>query len=159
MGDLSVIAETGYGAYFDFFMGRKNFSAGACTGYLGFSGVKEAEGEIRSMAVVPLCAAADYRIPLFAGLAARPVIRGGTGYVMTEFVKHDQINPSITEIYKKSGFNPMASGGLFLDLSIVEYRSYFSNISLFGGVEYASIFQNSGTMSFLGFSFGASASF
>lgn len=99
------------------------------------------------MAIIPVLAVADYRFPIFDSLSLRPVIKAGASYNMVEYLKHD--NPSKPDAYLKKAFNPMASGGLYLDYGITD------KFNLFGGAEYFAIFQNSGTMSFVSCSFGA----
>jgi len=149
-GDLGVIADSGYGGLVDLSMGGKFFSAGIETGYLKFSG---ADDEIESMALVPILALADYRMPLIFTLAVRPLIKAGTAYVMTEYIKHDADDPSQTDVMKKNGFDPMASAGLYLDFGLLY------GISICGGAEYSVIFQESGRMSFLSYTMGVSAVF
>ncbi len=150
MGDLGVIADSGYGGLLDLTVGSKTFSAGIETGYLGFNGADE---EIEKMAIIPVLAVVDYSYMLFYTFTVRPVIKAGAGYIMAEYLKHDVFDPVETETYTKNEFNLMASGGLFLGLGITE------NISIFGGAEYSAIFQESGRMDFISYSFGAAVMF
>jgi len=149
-GDLGVIADSGYGGLVDLAMGGRYFSAGIETGYLKFSG---ADDEIENMALFPILATADYRVPLLFTLAVRPAVKAGTAYVMTEYIKHDKDDPSETETLEKNGFDPMASAGLYLDYGLIY------GISLCGGAEYSVIFQESGRMSFISYAVGISAVF
>ncbi len=150
LGDLGVISDSGYGGLIDFSIGGKTFSAGFETGYLCFNGV---DNEIKSMAIIPMLLTADYKLPLFFTLSLRPVVKGGYGYVMTEYIIHDPADPFETETVNRNAFNLMASGGLFLELGFTD------NYSIFGGAEYSAIFEKSGRMSFVGYSFGVSAMF
>ena len=145
-GDFGVIADYGYGGLIDFNIGIRSFSAGFETGFLSFTG---AHDDIKKMAIVPLLVIADYRLPLFYSLSLRPVIKAGAGYNMTEYIRHDKTDPSETENYTKNAFDPIVSAGLYLDFGITD------NFNITGGVEYASIFQDSGRMSFLSLSLGA----
>jgi len=150
LGNFGVIAESGYGGLADISIGGKSFSAGIETGFLSFKG---ADKDIKSMAIVPVLATVDYRLPLFLSLSLRPVIKAGAGYNMIEYLKHDKTDPSLTTTYSKRSFNPMAAGGVYLNLGITD------NINIFGGAEYSAIFQNSGRMSFASCSFGAALIF
>ncbi len=145
-GDLAVIADSGYGGLLDISIGKKMLSAGIETGYMNFS---VTDSDIKSMSIVPLLAAVDYRIPLFFTLSLRPVLKAGAGYCMTEYIIHP---PLKTETSKKNEFSPMGSLGLFIDLRI---KDFFIS----GGAEYSGIFQKSGTMTFAGCSFGVGVVF
>jgi len=141
-GDLGVIADSGYGGLLDISFGKKMFSAGIESGYLIFSG---ADKDIKNLSMIPLLAMADYRLPLFYTFFARPVVKAGAVYQMTEYTKY---RPEITESYKKNGFNPMASIGAYLELGITDY------LKINAGAEYTAFFQKSGRMSFASCQFG-----
>ncbi len=150
LGDLGVIADSGYGGLVDLSIGGKTFSAGFETGYLSFSG---ADDEIESMAIIPMLVTADYRLPLFFLFSLRPVIKGGGVYIINEYIVHKPLAPLETEMVKTNKFNPMVSFGTYLEFGIAD------SFSLFGGVEYSVMFENSGEMSFISYSFGVSAVF
>lgn len=153
LADMGVISEWGFGGLLDCTMGDRKYSAGMETGYLKFLG---ADDDIKTMTIFPVLAVADYRLPLFYKfytiytISLRPVFKAGVCYNMTEYIKH----PLGVEHKKdRAGFNTISSAGLFTDMSITDY------ISISGGAEYSAIFEKSGTVSFLSFSFGAAIIF
>ncbi len=150
LGNLEVITTSGYGGLLDLTFGGKSFSGGIETGFLSFD---VADNDIKSMSIIPLLGIAEYRVPLFYTISLRPVIKAGMAYQMVEYLKHDATDPLITKTISKNSSDAMASTGVNLDLWIED------RFVLSFGTEYAVLFQNSTSIRFASFTFGAALIF
>lgn len=144
LGTMAELASYGYGGLIDAGVSKKRYSMGIETGYLMFSCAEE----IDSMIMIPFLLELDYRLPLFYSFSLMPVVKAGGSYDVIKYIVRDKTDPLITTITINSSFDPMVSAGGYLHCEISE------DIDLFGGAEYSMIFQNSGRMSYAGFSFG-----
>lgn len=143
-GTMSELASYGYGGLLDTGVLKKRYSAGIETGYLTFSCAEE----IESMIMIPFLLELDYRMPLFYSFSLIPVLKAGGSYNVIKYIVRDKTDPLITTVTTNSSFDPMVSAGCSLHCDISD------DIDLFGGAEYSMIFQNSGRLSYAGFSFG-----
>lgn len=144
MGTMTELASYGYGGLFDIGVSKKKYSIGIETGYLAFAAAEE----IESMVMIPVLLELDYRIPLFFSLSLTPVLKAGGSYDTIKYIERDKTDPLITIINSSSSFDPMVSAGGYLHFGITD------SIDVFGGAEYAIIFQKSGRMNYAGTSFG-----
>jgi len=145
MGVMLQMATSGYSAMLDSGVSGKYLSFGLETGCMIYT----CTTDIKSMIMLPVLLEADYRVSFLENFSCRPVLKAGASYDMIQYIVYDAANPLITHVTRKNSFDPMASAGAYLQYDLTE------RIDIFGGAEYATIFQKSGRMSFISGSLGA----
>jgi hypothetical protein len=145
IGSMKTLATSGYGGLLDIGISGRNLCVGIETGGISFCCAED----VKQMIMVPALIEVEYRLPLFWVFSLRPFIKAGGCYDMIGYVSHDAGNPLIVGTKNSSSFDGMASAGAYLQADITD------KIYLFGGVEYATLFQTGGMMNFASCSFGA----
>lgn len=147
MGIMHTMASSGFGCLAGAGLGLsgKNYSFGLESGLLLFNPAEE----IKSMIMIPVLLEIDYRIPLVHAFSFRLALKAGGSYDMIQYLVHDKTDPLITSTTNKSGFDPMVGAGGYLHYTVTE------RMDVFCGADYSAIFQKSGRMMFMNFSFGA----
>jgi hypothetical protein len=149
LGNMTNLASAGYGGLLDIGLSGRRFSLGLETGCIAYS----PEKDVKRMLSIPVMLELDYRLPVFWTFSFRPVLKAGGNYNIIDYIVQDPANPLLSHTQKSGGFDPAGSAGAYLQCDIAE-KAY-----LFGGAEYSMIFQSTGMMSYIGYSFGVGVIF
>jgi hypothetical protein len=149
MGDMTNLASAGYGGLLNIGLSGRRFSLGLETGFISYT----CEKDVKSMYTIPALLEFGYRQPLFFSLSLCPSLKAGMSYDVIDYTMLDAANPLISRKKKSSGFDPAGSAALSLQWDVAE------KVNVFGGAEYSVIYQKDGTMSWLGWKFGAGVIF